>query len=254
MKILLILLSGLLLFSCSYDTTVHSQNKQAFPNTIIDQSKVNKSPAENTVTSEIKKIGELGLLRNSDTKDEKGWMLPPYKNAEIKIGFYFEPQIGEEITIVPLKVNIEPFQIKIVKATKTKNSACTKNEKRQYFWAIETEKITKPAILEVKPVDKYNNRMPFSVFAIYPAVKFAKSLNKSSLSKNSLPQNILLENVDSLIDLNNDGSPDLLSVSFCCGEPEKIKAEKCPYVCKKYYKKNNKVWELFEIQDIYETC
>lgn len=254
MKILFILLSGLLLFSCSYETTVHSQNKQAIPNKITNQSKVDKTPAGNTVTSEIKKIGELALLRNSDTKDEKGWTLPPFKNAELRIGFYFEPQVGEEITIVPLKVNIEPFQIKIVKATKTKNSPCTKNEKKLYFWAIEMEKITKPEILEAKPLDKYYNRMPFSVFAIYPAVKFAKSLNKSSLSKNSLPKNVLIENVESLIDIDNDGIPDLLSVKFCCGEPEKVKVEKCPYVCKKYYKKNNKVWELFEIQDIYETC
>jgi hypothetical protein len=247
MKILFILLSGLLLFACSPDATIHSQN--------IDQSKVDKSPGVSVTTSEIKKIGEFALLRNSDTRDENGWTLPPYKNAEIKMGFYFEPRIGEEITIVPLKISIEPFRIKIVNATKTKNSGCIKSETEQYFWAIETEKITKPEILEIKTVDKnYKNQMPISVFAIYPAVKFAKSLNKLSLSKNSLPRNVLFENVESAIDLNNDETPDLLSVNFCCGEPEKVKVEKCPYICKKYYKKNNKVWELFDTQDFQEIC
>ncbi|HEX8247805.1 MAG TPA: hypothetical protein VF599_06520 [Pyrinomonadaceae bacterium] len=109
--------------------------------------------------------------------------------------------------------------------------------------------------MEIKPVDKgYKNQMPFSVFAIYPAVKFAKSLNKSSLSKNSLPPNVLIENVESAIDLDNDAKPDLLSVNFCCGEPEKAKVEKCPYICKKYYRKNNKAWELFDIQDFQEIC
>jgi hypothetical protein len=251
MKYLSVNLLILLLLSCSGDKIFTAQSEQISPNILETVS----TPTENISTSEIKIIGEYALIRNSDAKDENGWMLPPYKYAEVKIGLYHQPQIGEEITIVPLNVKIEPFQLKITNATKTKNQGCVQNEKKEFFWAVETEKITSREVLEVNPVNKgYKNEMPFSVFAIYPAIKFAKSLNKLTLSKKSLPKSVLIENVESAIDLDNDGKPDLLSVSFCCGEPNKVKVEKCPFVCKKYYKKNSKTWELFEIQDFQEIC
>jgi hypothetical protein len=212
------------------------------------------SPLEKTNLSAIKKIGEFALIRNSEIKDEKGWMLPPYKNAVIKMGFKFEPQIGEKITIVPLKVKIKPFQIQISSAVKTKDSRCIKTE-NEFFWAVEVEKITDKEILETEPFSKgWNNQMPFGVFAIYPSVEFAKDLDKSVIFKSMLPKNVSLKSIGSAIDLDNDNKPDLLSVYFCCGEPEKESAEKCPYLCKKYYKKSNEVWEIFDIEDSQEIC
>jgi hypothetical protein len=263
MKILLIIFSFCFFCfftSCSQPVQIQSQtqvqNKIVEP---IETSNKNKTleklskPSGNIRLPEIKKIGEYGLTRNSETKDEKGWMLPPYKYAEIKMGFENEPQIGEKITFVPLQTKVEPFQLQISKVTKTKNSGCAEN-KKEFFWAVEFERIIDKEILEVKPLKGFNEQMPFGVFIIYPSVEFARSLNKSSISKTTLPKNVSLKRVNSVIDLDNDGKPDLLSVNFCCGEPDKNSAENCPYLCQKYYRKTNGNWEVFDIQDISETC
>lgn len=260
MKILLIIFSFCFLVACSQQAKITSQVEiQSNPVEAIEKLDKNKTleklskPSRNIGLPEIKKIGEYGLTRNSETKDEKSWMLPPYKYAEIKMGFEYELQIGEKVTVVPLQTKIEPFQLQISKVTKTKNSGCAEN-KKDFFWAIEFERIIDKEILEVEPVNNYKNQMPFSVFVIYPSVEFVKSLDKSSISKTILPKNVSLKRVQSAIDLDNDSKPDLLSISFCCGESEKESIEKCPYLCQKYYRKTGGVWELFDIQDIQEIC
>ncbi|MEJ7849379.1 MAG: hypothetical protein WKF92_14960 [Pyrinomonadaceae bacterium] len=203
------------------------------------------TPLGKTRIPEIKQ-GEYALVRNAETKDEKGWMIPPYKNAQIKMGFDNEPVIGEKVTAIPLHVKIEPFQLGISKVTKTKNSGCLENKKKEFFWAVELETIIDKEILEVERVDSnYKDQMPFAVFVIYPSVEFARSLDKSSLSKTSLPKNVTLERVSSAIDLDNDKKPDFISVYFCCGEQEKESTEECPYLCKKYYIKTAGKWQIF---------
>ena len=261
MKILLIIFSFCFLVSCSQQAQIQSQTEvQKTLIEDIEKPEIDKTleklskPSEKIQLPEVKKIGEFALIRNSETKDEKGWMIPPYKNAEIKMGFENEPQIGEKVTVVPLQVKLEPFQLKISKVTKTKNSGCIENKEKELLWAIELETITDKEILEVKPVSNYKDQMPFGVFVIYPSVEFAKSLDKSSVSKTILPKNVSLKRIESAIDLDNDSKPDLLSVNFCCGEPEKESVEKCPYLCQKYYRKTAGVWEIFDIQDIQEIC
>jgi hypothetical protein len=170
------------------------------------------------------------------------------------MGFENEPRIGEKVTIVPLQVRIEPFQLEISKTTKTKNVGCAELNEPEFFWTTEFEKITDQKILEIEPLRNYNIETPFGVFLIYPAVEFAKSLGKASISKITLPKNVSLKRVNSAIDLDNDGKPDLLSVVFCCGEPQKESAENCPYLCQKFYRKTNGVWDIFGIHDVQKIC
>jgi hypothetical protein len=237
--------------SCSQQTQVQSQPEiqnnsvEAIetPNKNKTLEKLSK-PSGNIGLPEIKKIGDYGLTRNSETKDEKGWMLPPYKYAEIKMGFENEPQVGEKVTVVPLQTKIEPFQLQILKVTKTKNSGCAEN-KKEFFWAVEFERIIDKEILEVKPVNNYKNQMPFSVFVIYPSVEFARSLNKTKITKEMIPKDVVMSTIEAAIDLDNDSRPDLLSALFCCGDKLSI-YEKCPYLCNKYYKKIAGEWQLFD--------
>ena len=259
MKINLILVSFCFLVSCSH---VQIQNHTIVQDNLIEDieepidkplEKLSK-PLKKIRLSELRKIGEFALVRKSETKDENGWMIPPYKNAEIKVGFEDEPQIGEKVTVVPLRVEIEPFQLKISKSSKTENTGCLEDKEKEFFWAIDLETITDKEILEVKPVKGYRDAMPFGVFVIYPSVEFARSLDKSFISRAILPRHVSLKRVESAIDLDNDDEPDLLSVNFCCGEPEKESAEKCPYLCKKYYRKTHGLWKIFDIADFQEIC
>ncbi len=203
---------------------------------------------------DIKIVREPALIRYSENKDKNGWMMPPYKYAEINLSFPKEPQVGEKVTIIPLKVKIEPFQLAITKVTKIKPKGCEVSKTNEFIWTTEFEKITDNAILEEAKIDNYNDQMPFGVFMIYPSVESAKSLEKKSISKTLLPKNISLKRIEALIDLDNDNKPDLLSVSFCCGEPENESAENCPYLCPKYYKKTDGVWKNFDILDVQDKC
>lgn len=257
MKIPLIIFSFCFVISCSQQAQVLSQPEiQSNSVEAIETPNKNKTleklskPLGKIGLPEIKKIGHYALTRNSETKDEKGWMLPPYKNAEIKMGFEDEPQVGEKVTVIPLKVKIEPFHLKIAKVTKAKNSGCAENKTSEFFWTTELENIIDKEILEVSPIDNNKDEMPFGVFVIYPSVEFAKSLSKSSISKTILPKNVSPKRVESAIDLDNDAKPELLSVNFCCGEPEKESTENCPYLCQKYYRKTGGIWELFDFQEI----
>lgn len=258
MKILLLILSFCLLNSCFQPNSVQSQikvqnNKDGIKNIEILERLPNS--LEKINLPKIKEIGEFALIRNSEKKDDKGWMIPPYKNAEIEVSFEESPQIGEKVTVIPLKVKIEPFQLEILKVTKTKVKGCVDKKKKDFFWAAELERIFDSEILNEPPATNgFNNQMPFSVFVIYPSVQFAKSLNISSISKTLLPNNISLKRIESAIDIDNDNKPDLLSVRFCCGEPNKESDEKCPYICQKYYKKNNGVWKIIDIHDFQEIC
>ena len=258
-KSILIIFSLYFLVSCSQ---VQIQNEPEVQNNLTEniEKPIHKSlerllkPLEKIRLTEIKKIGEYAFVRHSETIDENGWMLPPYRSAKIKMGFEDEPQIGEKVTVIPLQVKLEPFHLKISKVTKTKNSGCPVNSEKEFYWAIDLETVTDKEILEIKPVGNARDQMPFGVFVIYPSVEFAKSLDKSSISKTILPTDVSLKRVASAIDLDNDRKPDLLSIYFCCGDPEKETAEKCPYLCQKHYRKTAGMWKIFEIFDFSEIC
>lgn len=256
LKILLLIFSFSFLNSCSSQV----QNQPDAQNNSIENSE-NKilerlpKPLEKIQLPETKVVFTSAIIRHSETKDEKGWITPPYKSAEIKFGFKNEPKIGEKATIIPLKVKLEPFQLKITKTTKRKNFKCVSDKTREFYWLAEFDTITDENILKIEPAEKGNNsQMLFSVFIIYPSVQFAKSLDISSISKTPLPNNVALKRIESAIDLDNDDKPDLLSVGFCCGNPKEESAENCPYLCSKYYKKNNGVWKIIDIHDFQEMC
>ncbi len=171
-------------------------------------------------------------------------------NYEIKI----EPigleknGIGEKVTIVPLMVDIPAFELKIVKATKTKSQVdiCDESEEVVY-WENEFEKIERQEFYEAEPVYNRRNEYPFDVCLIYPAVKFAKALSHDQLTKEMIPRGVTIETISAAIDLTNDKRPDLLIVRYCCEDSTKSSdnpKNDCHYHCKKYYQKIKSKWVL----------
>lgn len=203
---------------------------------------------------EITQVGQFMLRRSSEIRDEKGWAMPPYTLAEIKMRFDVEPQVGDRVTVIPLIAKLEPFRRAVANVTKVNNEGCPVPSEKNFYWSADLELITDTEVLEIRPTEAHENETAFSVFTVYPAVPFAKHLEDSSFSIDNLPKSVLVKNVSSAIDLDNDSMPDLISVWFCCGEPEKVSAEKCPYLCLKYYRKVGGVWEFFDINDSVEIC
>ena len=169
--------------------------------------------------------------------------MPPFETAEIGIGLYQKPKAGEKVTIVPLQVNLEPFQLSILKSDKQKNEGCdTGGIERKFFWNVELEKIINKEILEIKPIKYDNQELPFEVFIIYPAVEFAKNLPSEELKQEMIPKGVTISTVEAAIDLDNDKKPDLLYIEFCCGDKSK-RADNCDYNCLEWFKKFNGIWK-----------
>lgn len=256
MKILIFILSINLLISCSQksistETSIREENNSVNKVEKIKEEKplekLNNS-AKQIKMANVKDFGIFKLKRNSNNKDESGWKLPPFESAEVEISLNHEPKTGEKITIIPLKVNLEPFQLSVTKATKIKNEVCdVEGFEREFFWNTELEKITNKEILEIKPVKYDNQELPFEVFGIYPAVEFVRNLSPKELKQEMLPKGVSVQTIEAAIDLDNDGKPDLLEVIFCCSDKHKSPSEDgdC-YICQKSFKKINGVWKLVD--------
>ncbi|HXG84196.1 MAG TPA: hypothetical protein VNI84_09225 [Pyrinomonadaceae bacterium] len=162
-----------------------------------------------------------------------------------------EANAGEKVTVIPLGVKIEPFQLPISKVTKQKETGCDE-PKKDFYFDIELEKITDKTILETEPVDKEVIGRAFGDFGIYPSVDFARNISPPELKQEMIPKGIAIETVEGAVDLDNDGKPDLLALSFCCAdenEPVNSLSDNCFYSCEKYFKKINGVWKLVRAEN-----
>lgn len=242
------------LTSCSTKQTALSQPQSSIQNNSTNQNKKasEEKPLEKLATSThktklptVKDFGVTHLRRISNNKDEGGLLLPPFGHAEIDTAHFVEVEAGEKYTIVPLNVNIKPFQLPIIKATKTTNGGCDEKEP-DFLWVVEFERITNKEILEIAGVGHSTPEYPFDVFLIYPAVKFAKNILQSELEAGMLPKDISVNTVEAAIDLDNDKKPDLIEVRYCCSDKFISPKENDCYTCLKLFKKVKGIWKLVD--------
>ena len=189
---------------------------------------------------QIQAIGEGVVWRISDSRDQHGRRLPPWK--EIKItnvtGFRKKPVTGDKVTIVPLDVDLPPLDLKIMEIKE-------RTEGGSHWSEIELEPVKEKKFFEIAPRPNRAQEFPFDVFVIYPYVKFAHQIKRDMLRQNMLPKGIAIDTAKAAIDLTNDGIPDVLIVQYCCLNPKKA-AEGCDYTCGKTYKKVRNVWKLVD--------
>lgn len=199
----------------------------------------------------VSDFGIFDVIRKSEIKDGDGRVTPPFSEATINIGLDKEPKAGEKATFIPLGVDIEPFQLAILKSEK-KNFSCSDDSKTEYYWDVEMEKITASSVLSIAPLKDRHEEYPFDVVGIYPAVKFAKRIEAADLRPEMLPKGVTAGIVEAAIDLDNDKSPDLILTSFCCSKPDQLPGDEndC-YVCTKSYRKLSGRWTL---ADSAEPC
>ena len=255
-KILISILLVYLLVSCSSrqeivtsQTQLNIQNNSTHQTEkVIEEKPLEKLPvsSQKIKLPNVKDFGITHLRRISEHKDEGGLLLPPFDYAEIDTAHFVEVKVGEKYTIVPLNVNIQPFQLPITKATKTENNGCDEKEP-DFLWVVEFERITNKEILEIAPAGNSTPEYPFDVFLIYPAVEFARNIPQSELRANMLPKGVSINTAEAAIDLDNDKKPDLLEAIFCCSNVSISPKENgdC-YTCLKMFKKINGIWKLVD--------
>ncbi len=198
----------------------------------------------------VKDFGVFYVYRESDNKDVGGSPIAPFKSAEIKMVTDSEARAGEKITMIPLQVEVEPFQIAISKVTKKRYNGCDE-PKKDFHFEIEFEEITDKIVLEAELVDNQGMER-FGVFTIYPAVDFAKNILPPTLKQEMLPKEVAIQTIEAAIDLDNDGKPDLLALSFCCADETKAvdsTDNDCNYSCEKIFRKIKQSWKLIRSEN-----
>jgi hypothetical protein len=259
MKNFVFVLFVCLVISCSQksiETNLSQTNSQIASTNQIEKAEGKtleklSSPKGERKLPVVKDFGVFYVYRDSDNKDVGGSPIAPFKSAIIYMVTDSEARVGEKITMIPLQVEVEPFQIKISKVTKKRYNGCDE-PKKDFHFEIEFEEITDKIVLEVEPVDIQFISRAFPVFAIYPAVDFAKNILPPELKQEMIPKGIAIQTVEAAVDLDNDGKPDLLALSFCCADETKAvnsADDNCHYSCEKIFRKINQSWKLIRSEN-----
>jgi len=196
-----------------------------------------------TSMPQIQTIGEGVVWRISDTKNEHGMYLPPWKEITITnlFGFKRMPVIGDKVTIVLLGSDISPLNLRIIKAEKKKD-ACTGG--LPAWWEVEIEPIKLRKLFDIEPMPNRSAEYPFDVVVLYPAVKVARQIGKGQLTRSMLPRGVFINTVKAAIDFTDDRTPDVVVIDYCCGDTRK--ADACDYTCGRTFKKVRHSWKLID--------
>lgn len=245
--LLLITMLAVLSLSCAQDvtkppaasTTVQTNAAPPAPSPALEKTK--RPLGKPIPMPTIQTIGEGKVWRSSEQKDQHGIYLPPWKKVEIAnvFGFKKEPAVGSEVTVIPVGVDIAPFNLKIIETKR--GAVCAQGEPP--WWEVELEPVTRKEFFEIGALPGRSEEYPFDVGVIYPAVGSVYAVPKEQLKKEMLPPDIFVNTLTSAIDLTNDGTPDALVAEFCCREPSKQFPD-CDYTCGKTYLKVKGTWKL----------
>lgn len=248
MKIFIFFFSVCLItISCSQDHLVISQTQtNTHDNSVsqLENSKEEKLPKKLPVSRE--KI-DLPNIKGFDISN----FLITSGVGEIYGHFLNRPKIGESVTVIPLEVDFEAFDLKIASVTKSPENCG--DETPTLRWEFKLEKTTRKDILAIEPFRDMSRAHPFNVAIIYPAVKFAKLIEINELKSETLPKSVTANTIYTAIDLTNDKTPDLLYAesryedhTIALGEV--VKGIECSDTSMRYYQKTKNGWKLIDLQ------
>lgn len=183
--------------------------------------------------------GQGTVWRSSETTNSAGHFLPPWTNVEVSVGGLNQaPQLGDPITILPLGVEIAPFDLTVIAA---EGVGCGDAEQS---WNLTLSSPTLPALYNAEAIGERRGDVPFGVVALYPAVANGRLLNGRSLTPAQLPPGILSNTVRAAIDLTANGNPDLVMTYHCCSMM--TMSTDCEYHCGEEYRLGPEGWMLIE--------
>jgi len=190
----------------------------------------------------VQMITEGVVMRESGIADAHGIDQPPWKQITIaNVAFDKKPIIGDTVTVITLRSDISPFDLRI--STAEQGEGCDAGSPGS--WMVELEPVTQQTFFEVPSPPDRNAEYPFDVVVTYPAVKGVALLRNDQLQAATLPTGIALNTITAAIDLDDDRKPDLVIAQYCCGDTNKPVNE-CDYTCSKTFRKARNVWRVVE--------
>jgi hypothetical protein len=184
----------------------------------------------------IKTFGQGVVWRYSDSG------APPWKAIAVVnvFGFRKKPTVGDKVTLVPIDVELAPFELTVFKARK--RSDCGKA-----WWDLELEVIAaeKKEIADLPAPTGRSAGYAFDVAVIYPAVGSARPVKRERLAAERLPEGVVPEVVKMAVDLDGDDKPEYLVIEHCCDDPKKPALE-CDTSCGKTFRKTGGSWKVID--------
>lgn len=176
------------------------------------------------------------------TAVREGGDSPPWKKVEVAnvFGFKRRPTTGQEVTVVPLGVDLAPITLRILGSKRGYSEGS-----QPAWWEVDLEPVTERSYFDYTPSAERNAGVPFEVAVLHPAVPQARAVPTSSLRRGDMPSGVPLAVVTGAVDLDADGAADVLLTSYCCDRPTKPAAD-CDYQCSSTYRKMNGAWKVVD--------
>ncbi|MCI5055222.1 MAG: hypothetical protein MRY83_03885, partial [Flavobacteriales bacterium] len=219
----------LYLFSCGqmhHDMEELPAQAEAVNDVMKDEPKAKPAIETEPCTQQI--VGS-GIL--SRTKDQ---------NKVVNIfGFTCEPEIGEEVLILPADPKVEAVSLQIVGITPRDDFESGKAE----WYEIEVQNFGYvEAYNEYQQPETRRWEYPFDLAVLFPVIEGAKVLSHNKIKDMVFPNDLKIKDITFAIDFNNDGLPNALIASFCCDDTDD--PEHCEYTCGMTLLKKEGKWEV----------
>lgn len=90
------------------------------------------------------------------------------------------------------------------------------------------------------PVGEVPKRGQREGVLLWPAPK--RTPKRMTPMRRDTPYGVFPDAIESAIDTDGDGRPDVLSLQYCCKDPSR--ADKCDYTCGSYWQRSDGVWRM----------
>lgn len=206
--------------------------------------------------SVLRGFGKGIVVRTSGRKRADGTGVPPWLKVSVETQVIgpTEPVVGDMVTAIPVDIDIAPIGLQIRGVRLELNpfneeiSRRGTDEKLPDSWRLDLEPVTNRAFFDAKPQGNRVTEYPFDVVVLYPATPAARLLDSRLVARDVLPPNVRPETVSVALDLEGDGSADLLIVETCGGDWSKPGGDdNCENTTGFVYERVGASWRIIDV-------
>ena len=215
MRVFILLALAFSTFSCTRIGEMKSSAGEPSPAAIgLSDVNVKKitAPTKTPKKSDTDKVTDFNfytIAGFSDRKNDDDVYQPPFTKAILSNLYHDAPtKIDEKVSVIPLKGEVAPFELKIVESTRIEQDC-----DGSIVWETVFEPITNKIITAMKPMNFDSNPRDVTLLeavVIYPAVAKPVLLPKKQITSAMLPKAIKPDMLSAAIDTDDDGKPDLI--------------------------------------------
>lgn len=168
-------------------------------------------------STHVAPVPSVRFFTQTDIRRWPGFGDDTWARATLELHFDVQPRAGQEILVIPLRIPVAPFRLPIRNVEPQQFEACD-GETIETIYHVETDDLPDPALRTLPALPGRRDEFPFDAAVLYPAVPKAKVVPPGQIRLTQVPKGVLLSQITLALDLNGDGSPDLLIVTYDQGD------------------------------------